>query len=220
MPFRNRKQAGERLAEALRPWEKEAPVVIALPRGGVDVALPVALRLKAPMTVMLVRKIGLPHQPEVAMGAIADSDSPITIRNAAVIAMAGVSAAIFDAVAERELAEIRRRRELYLAGRDTIDIRGRAVIVVDDGIATGATVRAAIRGLRACGPSRVVLAVPVASQEAIALLGGDVDEIVVLEELDARGAVGFSYEDFPQLSDADVMAALDAASRALREGEG
>ena len=211
MSFKDRIDAGERLADALERLRGEDVVVIALPRGGVEVALPVARRLGAPMTLLMVRKIGLPSQPELAMGAIVDGDKPITVRNESVIGFSGVEEAEFDAVVARELSEIHRRQALYLGGRKPVPIEGRVAIVVDDGIATGATVRAALKGLRARKPAKIVLAVPVASEDALDMLKDDADEVVVLEGLSALGAIGFSYRDFPQLSDADVIAALDAA---------
>lgn len=211
MSFKDRIDAGERLAHALERLRGEDVVVIALPRGGVEVALPVARRLGAPMTLLMVRKIGLPSQPELAMGAIVDGDKPITVRNESVIGFSGVEGAEFDAVVARELSEIHRRQALYLGGRKPVPIEGRVAIVVDDGIATGATVRAALKGLRARKPAKIVLAVPVASEDALDMLKDDADEVVVLEGLSALGAIGFSYRDFPQLSDADVIAALDAA---------
>jgi len=211
MSFKDRIDAGERLAHALERLRGEDVVVIALPRGGVEVALPVARRLGAPMTLLMVRKIGLPSQPELAMGAIVDGDKPITVRNESVIGFSGVEEAEFDAVVARELSEIHRRQALYLGGRKPVPIEGRVAIVVDDGIATGATVRAALKGLRARKPAKIVLAVPVASEDALGMLRDDADEVVVLEGLSALGAIGFSYRDFPQLSDADVIAALDAA---------
>ena len=211
MSFKDRIEAGERLADALERFRNEDAVIIALPRGGVDVALPVARRLAAPLTLLLVRKIGLPEQPELAMGAIVDGDRPITVRNESVIGFSGVDDATFEAVAERELAEIHRRHTLYLGGRKPVPVEGRLAIVVDDGIATGATVRAAIKGLKAREPRKIVLAVPVASDDALALLRDDVDEIVRLEPMHMLGAIGFSYRHFPQLTDADVIAALDAA---------
>lgn len=217
MSFKDRIDAGERLADALERLRGEDVVVIALPRGGVEVALPVARRLGAPMTLLMVRKIGLPSQPELAMGAIVDGDNPITVRNESVIGFSGVEKAEFDAVVARELSEIHRRQALYLGGRKPVPIEGRVAVVVDDGIATGATVRAALKGLRARKPARIVLAVPVASEDALDMLKDDADEIVVLEGLSALGAIGFSYRDFRQLSDADVIAALDAAQSA-RQG--
>ncbi|MBV2185464.1 MAG: phosphoribosyltransferase [Rhizobium sp.] len=217
MSFANRKEAGEKLATALERFRRADAVVIALPRGGVDVALPICQRLGAPMTLLLVRKLGLPGQPELAMGAIVDGEAPITVRNEDVIGFSGVDPDQFDAVAARELEEIHRRHRLYFGGRDPVPIEGRVAIVVDDGIATGATVRAAIKGLKARKPAKIVLAVPVASQDALDMVREDVDEIVVLEGLSALGAIGFSYRDFPQLTDADVIAALSAAAEAGRK---
>lgn len=216
MSFTNRKEAGEQLANALERFRKEDTVVIALPRGGVEVALPICRRLKAPMTLLLVRKLGLSAQPELAMGAIVDGEKPVTVRNENVIGFSGVGQDEFDAVAARELMEIHRRNKLYFGGRDPVPIEGRVAIVVDDGIATGATVRAAIKGLKARNPARIVLAVPVASQEALDMLRDEVDEVVVLEGLSALGAIGFSYQDFPQLTDADVIAALNEADTARK----
>ncbi|MBW8301056.1 MAG: phosphoribosyltransferase [Hydrogenophaga sp.] len=216
MSFTNRKEAGEQLANALERFRKGDTVVVALPRGGVEVALPICRRLKAPMTLLLVRKLGLPGQPELAMGAIVDGETPVTVRNEDVIGFSGVGQEDFDAVAARELMEIHRRNKLYFGGRDPVPIEGRVAIVVDDGIATGATVRAAIKGLKARNPSMIVLAVPVASQEALDMLRDEVDEVVVLEGLSALGAIGFSYQDFPQLTDADVIAALNEADTARK----
>ncbi|GEO83447.1 MULTISPECIES: phosphoribosyltransferase [Alphaproteobacteria] len=216
MAFKDRIDAGERLAATLERFRGQDVVVIALPRGGVDVALPIARHLGAPMTLLLVRKIGLPTQPELAMGAIIDGDQPITVRNESVIGFSAVDQATFDAAATEELAEIHRREALYLGGRRPVPLAGRVAIVVDDGIATGATVRAAIKGLKARNPARIVLAVPVASEEALDMLRDEVDEIVVLESLSALGAIGFSYRHFPQLTDSDVIAALDAAEAALK----
>lgn len=216
MSFANRKEAGEQLANALERFRKTDAVVIALPRGGVEVALPICRRLRAPMTLLLVRKLGLPGQPELAMGAIVDGETPVTVRNEDVIGFSGVDQADFDAVAARELAEIHRRNRLYFSGRDPVAIEGRVAIVVDDGIATGATVRAAIKGLKARKPAKIVLAVPVASEEALDSLREDVDEVVVLEGLISLGAIGFSYRDFPQLTDADVIAALNEAETARK----
>lgn len=216
MSFKDRIDAGERLADSLERFRGQDVVVIALPRGGVDVALPVARRLGAPMTLLLVRKIALPSQPELAMGAIVDGEKPITVRNESVIGFSGVGQAEFDAVARAELEEIHRRNRLYLGGRKPVPIEGRVAIVVDDGIATGATVRAALKGLKTRKPAKIVLAVPVASKDSLHMLEEDVDEVVALERLSALGAIGFSYLQFPQLSDADVIAALDEAEKAGR----
>ena len=159
MPFRDRAEAGRRLAKALKHYEGSKAVVLALPRGGAPVAAVIAIALHAPLDLILVRKIGVPFQPELAMGAIADAGKTIIVRNEDVIAATGVSEAEFDVVRDRELREIERRRGLYLGGRERPEVSGRVAIVVDDGIATGATTRAALRAVRARGPKKLVLAV-------------------------------------------------------------
>src|SRR5512139_2219903 len=156
MPFTNRIEAGRQLAKALAPYKDDKPIVMALPRGGVPVAAEVAAALKAPLDLILVRKIGVPFQPELAMGAVVDGPKPITIRNDDVIASCGVQAKEFDEVRGREIAEIDRRRQLYLAGRPHPEISGRTVIVVDDGIATGATTRAALQAMRERKAGKIV----------------------------------------------------------------
>jgi predicted phosphoribosyltransferase len=148
MPFTNRTAAGRQLAKALGEYKSEKPIVMALPRGGVPVAAEVAAALDAPLDLILVRKIGVPFQPELAMGAVVDGPAPITIRNDDVIASCGVDSKQFDEVRCREIAEIERRRQLYLAGRPHPEVQGKTVIVVDDGIATGATTRAALQAMR------------------------------------------------------------------------
>ena len=165
MPFRDRSDAGRQLAMALAKYKAQKPVVLALPRGGVPVAEEVALALDAPLDLILVRKIGVPFQPELAMGAIVDGEAPIAVRNEDVIREAGISDAQFEAVRDAEFAEIERRRERYLAGRQRAVISGHTAIVIDDGIATGATTRAALRATRMREPKRLVLAVPVAPTE-------------------------------------------------------
>ena len=149
MPFRDRTDAGLRLADALADHRGEAAVVFALPRGGAPVAAKIAERLNAPLDLVLVRKIGVPYQPELAMGAVADGGAPTIVRNEDVIALADISPGVFDAIRAREQAEIERRRALYLGGRPRPDVAGKLAIVVDDGVATGATTRAALRAVRA-----------------------------------------------------------------------
>ncbi|MGA8292376.1 MAG: phosphoribosyltransferase family protein, partial [Rhodoplanes sp.] len=143
MPFRNRADAGRRLAAALAGYKNERPVVLALPRGGVPVAAEIAAALNAPLDLVLVRKLGVPVQPELAMGAVVDGSAPIIVRNEDVIRLTGVSEEEVQAVCAEELAEIERRRQRYLGTRARVDPAGRVAIVVDDGIATGATTRAA-----------------------------------------------------------------------------
>jgi putative phosphoribosyl transferase len=160
--------------------------------------------LDAPLDLILVRKIGAPMQPELAMGAVANGGVPIVVRNEEVIRLAGIDEAEFDAVRDRELAEIERRRRLYLGNRTPADVEGHTAIVIDDGVATGATTRAALRATRLRRPSRLVLAVPVAPTETLVALREEADEVVCLEDHEAFGAIGFYYTDFRQLSDQEV----------------
>jgi putative phosphoribosyl transferase len=211
MPFHDRAEAGRRLAKALTRYKDNEAVVLALPRGGAPVATVIATALHAPLDLVLVRKIGVPFQPELAMGAIADAGQAIIVRNEDVIAATGVSEAEFSAVCDRESREIERRRGLYLGGRERPEVSGRVAIVVDDGIATGATTRAALRAVRARGPKKLVLAVPVAPTETLDAMQDEADEIVCLEAHEVFGAIGYFYADFRQVSDEEVIDILDAA---------
>jgi predicted phosphoribosyltransferase len=204
MPFKDRRQAGRELAEVLSRYRGENVVVLALPRGGVPVAREVAAALDAPLDLVLVRKIGVPGQSELAMGAVVDGPVPLTVWNSDIIALAGITAAEFDAVRAGELAEIRRRRAEYLGTRPHPDLAGRTVIVVDDGIATGATTRAALRAVRKREPAKLVLAVPVAPASSLGALRHEADEVVCLEDHEAFGAIGYFYDDFSQVSDREV----------------
>jgi len=208
MPFRDRIEAGHQLAKALAGYKHQHPVVLALPRGGVPVAAEVATELDAPLDLVLVRKIGVPFQPELAMGAVVDGRDPIVVRNEHVITLAGISEEDFADMRDRELAEIERRRKLYLGDRPHPELKGHVVIVIDDGIATGATTRAALRAIRMREPHRLVLAVPVAPTSSLAELRDDADEIVCLEDYEQFGAIGYYYEDFRQISDAQVIELL------------
>jgi putative phosphoribosyl transferase len=208
MPFANRTDAGRQLARALARYKNKGAMVLALPRGGVPVAAEVAAALKAPLDLILVRKIGVPMQPELAMGAVVDGSSPLVVRNEEVIALAGVDETDFKAVCDAELAEIERRRQRYLGGRERIDVAGRIAIVIDDGIATGATTRAALRATRARQPKKLILAVPVAPTESLAAMQEEADEVVCLEDYESFGAIGFYYSDFRQTSDQQVIDTL------------
>ncbi len=212
MSFRDRADAGRGLVSSLAKYKGEDVVVFALPRGGVPVAAPIAAALGAPIDLLLVRKLGVPFQPELAMGAVADAGTLVIVRNRDVIAMAGVSEAEFEAVCNREQAEIVRRRQLYLGGRAHPEVIGRIAIVVDDGVATGATTRAALRAVRARQPKKLVLAIPVAPPEALESLREEVDETVCLEVHQDFGAIGFFYADFHQIADGEVIAILDRFS--------
>jgi len=208
MPFKDRVDAGRRLAKALAGYKDQQPVVLALPRGGVPVAGEVASALNAPLDLILVRKIGVPFQPELAMGAVVDGAAPIIVRNDDVIGLAGIGEAGFKAVCDAELAEIERRRLRYLGSRERADVGGRTAIVIDDGVATGATTRAALRATRARNPKKLVLAVPVAPTDMLVALRSDADEVVCLEDHEFFGAIGLYYADFAQVADEDVIALL------------
>jgi putative phosphoribosyl transferase len=208
MAFKNRSEAGQKLAAALMAYKAQHPVILALPRGGVPVAVEVAAALNAPLDLILVRKIGVPFQPELAMGAVVDGSAPVIVRNEDVIRVSGIDASEFNAVSERELAEIERRRQLYLGGRERINVSGQIAIVIDDGIATGATTRAALRATRARNPKKLVLAVPVAPSDSLVAMHEEADEVVCLEEHKIFGAIGFYYSDFRQVSDEEVVEML------------
>ncbi len=208
MPFKDRAEAGKKLAERLLTYQSRHPVVLALPRGGVPVAAEVAAALHAPLDLVLVRKIGVPGQEELAMGAVVDGGAPITVRNEDVIQMAGVSEAEFSKVRDRELAEIERRRQRYIGARARVDVTGRVAIVIDDGIATGATTRAALRALRLRKPAMLILAVPVGPTDTIAAMRDEADVVICVEEHEIFGAIGIYYADFRQTSDREVIATL------------
>jgi len=208
MSFQDRTDAGRQLARALAGYKGQQPVVLALPRGGVSVAAEVATALDAPLDVILVRKIGVPFQPELAMGAVVDGDEPLVVRNEAVIRHAGIGEAAFQAVCDSELAEIERRRQRYLGGRERIEVAGRSAIVIDDGIATGATMRAALRATRLRKPKKLILAVPVAPTDSLAVMRREADEIVCLEAHPDLGAIGYYYSDFRAVPDEAVIALL------------
>ncbi len=216
--FRDRTEAGERLAEALEKLFADQPslappVVLALPRGGVPVAFEIARRLDAPLDLVLVRKIGAPGQPELAAGAIVDGESPELVLNDEVVRHAGLGEADLEAAKRRELAEIERRRAFYLGGREPRGVAGRTAILVDDGIATGASMRAAVHALRRRGPETLVLAVPVAARETIAAFRAEADRVVCLDAPDWFWAVGAQYRDFRQTTDEEVQRLLAEARR-------
>jgi predicted phosphoribosyltransferase len=217
MSFEDRSEAGRQLARALSGFNDQEPVILALPRGGVAVAAEVAAALNAPLDLILVRKIGVPMQPELAMGAVVDGGAPIVVRNEDVIRLSGVDEALFKAVCDAELAEIERRRQLYLGRRERVNVAGRTAIVIDDGIATGATTRAALRATRMRSPKKLVLAVPVAPTDSLAAMREEADEVICLEDHELFGAIGFYYGDFRQISDAEVIEMLSRFP--LRKGE-
>jgi putative phosphoribosyl transferase len=217
--FKNRKDAGRRLAARLLRYKDEHPVVLALPRGGVPVAYEVAMALNAPLDVVVVRKLGAPGQPELGIGAVVDGDHPQTVLNEDVVCLLGVSGDYVNREVARELREIRRRQESYRGGRSSERIEGRTAIVIDDGIATGGSVRAALRGVRCSNPMRLILAVPVAPPETVESLQPDVDELVCLSMPVFFHAVGQFYEDFQQTTDEEVVRLLKAAREQMTSAE-
>jgi putative phosphoribosyl transferase len=212
--FLDRHDAGRRLARELLRFKDRNPVALALPRGGVPVGFEVAAALAAPLDVVLVRKLGVPQQPELAFGAVIDGTHPERVLDKQIVEFADVPAAFIEAETARQVAEIERRRKLYLKGRAPLPLEGRTAIVLDDGIATGSTMRAALIGVRGRRPAHLVLAVPVAPPSTLATLRGEVDEVVCLGAPEAFGAIGCFYRDFHQMSDDEVIELLDRAARA------
>lgn len=215
--FKDRTEAGHALAQRLLEHQYDKPVVLALPRGGVPVAVEVARALDAPLDLVLVRKIGVPEQPELAVAAVVDGEEPEMVVNRDVQVLAHVSSEYLDAARDRQLAEIERRREIYLAGRGQVPVEGCTAIVVDDGIATGATVRASLRALQRRHPAKLVLAVPVAPASTIEDLRSDVDEIICLQTPEPFYAIGPWYRDFHQVNDGEVVAMLAEAKTGVKE---
>jgi putative phosphoribosyl transferase len=210
--FRDRRNAGQQLAAHLGHLRAEHPIVVGLPRGGVPVAFEVARALDAPLDVIVVRKLGVPFQPELGMGAVGEDG--VRVLNDDLVRLAHVSPAEIAAVEARERREVERRANLYRGGRPMIPLAGRTVIVVDDGIATGGTARAALEVARAHGARRVVLAVPVAPRESVAEMGTVADEVVALETPTPFYAVGEWYAQFSQTPDDEVIELLQAAAPA------
>jgi putative phosphoribosyl transferase len=211
MRFADRLEAGRLLAERLVPLAASHPIVLALPRGGVPVAFQIATALGAPLEAFVVRKIGAPIQPELGLGAIAEGG--IVVLDERLCAEVGVDASELDAAMCRELDEIARRVRVYRRGRSLPSLEGRTVILVDDGIATGGTARAALRALRERHPGRLVLAVPVAAFESVQTLAAECDQLVALSVPEHLYAIGLHYRDFAQVSDDEVIAWLDRAQR-------
>ena len=206
-PFANRAEAGRLLAAELKKYTSQSGVVVlGLPRGGVPVAFAVARALQAPLDVLIVRKLGMPGQKELAMGAIAPGG--IRVLHKALIKGARIPSTAIEKIAAEEKRVMERGERLYRAGRPALQLRGRTVIVVDDGIATGATMHAALKAVKQQQPNSVIAAVPVASVEAWEVLAGEADEVVCLATPEPFYAVGLWYVEFPQVTDDEVRGML------------
>jgi putative phosphoribosyl transferase len=212
MSFRDRREAGRRLAERVSGLRDSSPLVLGLPRGGVPVAYEVAQALGAPLDVLVVRKLGVPYQPELGMGAVGEDG--VRVLNSEVLRHAGVSERQLAAVEERERAEVEERAKRLRSGRPAIPLHGRTVIIVDDGLATGGTARAAIHVARERGAERVVLAVPVAPPDTVGSLRQEADDVVCVETPEPFFAIGGWYSDFSPTSEREVVDLLSAAREA------
>lgn len=212
MRFRDRIEAGRLLAARLAHLEHGDPVVLALPRGGVPVGHEIADALRAPLELIMVRKLGVPGQPELALGAVVDGQNPEIVVNPDIAHELRLGEPELWAAARAQLAEIERRRQLYRGDRERIRIEGRTAVVADDGVATGASMRAALRAIRRWRPARLVLAVPVAAADTLATLAQEVDEAVCLHAPQDFWAVGAYYDDFAQVSDEKVVELLQATA--------
>jgi putative phosphoribosyl transferase len=209
--FPDRRAAGRALARAVAKFGRSDPVILALPRGGVPVAFEVAKALRASLDLLMVRKIGAPGREEFGIGAVVDGGDPQIVLNEEAIRLVDPPPGYIEAETRRLLLEIERQRRLYMGGRMPLPTKGRTVLVVDDGVATGGTVRAALKALGRTGAGRVVLALPVAPRDTLEELRGEADEVVCLSAPDPFWAVGQHYADFSQTSDGEVIRLLDEA---------
>lgn len=213
--FPNRRAAGRQLADLLQHLRPDHPLVLALPRGGVPVGFEIATSLGAPLDLVLVRKVGVPWQPELALGAVVDGADPQVLINEDLAAELSIDQSYIASETARQLEEIERRREIYFGNSPPAPLVDRTVIIVDDGIATGSTMGVALRAVKKSGAKRVVLAVPVAPHDTLQRLRPEADEIVCLDKPDPFIAVGAHYIEFSQLADADVIYLLEERHRAI-----
>jgi putative phosphoribosyl transferase len=211
--FRDRKQAGERLGIELAGLDLGQPIVLALPRGGVPVAAEVAKALGAPLDVLVVRKVGAPGNAELAVAAVVDGNPPDVVLNREIVEAYGLDDAELAALVALERPELERRRLAYKGNRRSLSVAGKTVILVDDGAATGTTMKVAIRALRHRAPREIIVAVPVSPPDTLADLATEADRVVCLSRPGRFRALGYHYLRFPQLSDSEVTAALDQAGR-------
>lgn len=211
MVFFDRVEAGRLLASKLTHYKgRPDTLILALPRGGIPVAAEIGKELQLPIDVFVVRKLGVPGHEELAMGAIATGD--MRIINYEVVGQLGISQETIEAVAQKEREELRRREQLYRGSKPPRDVHDRNVILVDDGIATGSTIRAAIAALRQLSPARIIVAVPVAAAETARQVGGEVDEMICAQTPEQLYAIGQWYEHFEQTTDEEVQDLLDRAA--------
>jgi len=208
IPFENRQDAGRKLARKLSERDFENPLILALPRGGVPVAYEVAKALGAQMDLLFVKKIGAPGWPEYGIGAVVDGANPQIVLTEEIVRQLQPSPEYIEAEMNRQLKEIARRRVAYLGDRQPIDLKDRTVIIVDDGIATGGTIKAALKGVRKNQPHKIILAVPVAPPSTLEELRDQCDEIICLHTPTPFGAVGSFYRDFDQTSDSEVISLM------------
>ena len=217
VPFKDRKDAGKKLAQKLSAYsERPNGLILALPRGGVPVAYEVALSLRIPVDIFIVRKLGVPGREELAFGAIASGG--VRVLNGDVVRMLSIPDEVINFVAKREFQELQRREQLYRGNRPAPDVRNRTVILIDGGLATGASMRAAVAGLRALHPARIVIAVPTAAPEACEAFQSEVDEIICAVTPELFYGVGRWYEDFSQVTDEEVRTLLQEANQQFLYG--
>ena len=210
-PFRDRRDAGRKLARALEPYREELPAVFALPRGGVPVGYEVALALDAPLDVLVARKLGAPDQPEFGIGAVAPGG--VRVLNEDAVRRLGIPEGYLARITEKEIVEVERRLRHFRGGRPETPVAGRTAILVDDGLATGVTARAAVEALRLRGPGRIVLAAPVCADQTAQAFEPEVNHLVCLWCPPDLGAIGFWYADFEQTPDEEVISLLEEARR-------
>lgn len=215
--FADRRDAGRQLGRALAGYDFTDPVVLALPRGGVPVGFEVAQALRAPLDVLLVRKIGAPQHPEYGIGAVVDGEEPQLVVDEEAARAVGATPEYLEAEKRRQLDEIERRRALYCGRRPPVAVTDRTAVVVDDGIATGGTVKVALKALQRAGPAWIVLAVPVAPRDSLEAVAEAADAVLCLSAPEDFRAVGLHYTDFAQTSDDEVVRLLEKAAEVVRE---
>jgi putative phosphoribosyl transferase len=216
-PFEDRRDAGRKLAERLVRYKDEQTVVFALPRGGVPVGYEISRALGAPLDVFVSRKLGAPGQPEFGIGAVAPGG--VRVLNEYAVGQLGIPEDYLESVTAREIAEVERRLRYFRGGRPEPDVGGRTAILVDDGLATGVTARAAVQALRRRRPAKIVLAAPVCAAQTTELFGGEVDELVCLESPPDLGAIGFWYRNFEQTPDEEVVELLERSRQERGEAD-